>query len=258
MSTQSSHNFKTIYEFTIDVPKEVEREESVTEGDVTTIKKIKEIQPTPVWFCFKKPTRHDREEADLYRTEQWTKFMDRNILPEAILLKKYANYGGILNDFDKEKYAALRTSYVEATGEYQLARVQKKDEEALKLLNQVFMLRDQIIQFEREQNAFFENTAESKARTKLTEYSLLNYSYTKSAPDGQWVPYFKGATLDEKYDNMDALEETGDVTYYKVRDKLLFVASLYVAVGTSLSKEDVDAFEKQQASEIENAVPSAT
>lgn len=37
MSTQSSHNFKTLSEFTVHVPKEIEREESITEGDVTTI-----------------------------------------------------------------------------------------------------------------------------------------------------------------------------------------------------------------------------
>lgn len=250
MSIQSTHNFKTLSEFTIHVPKEVEVSDTIIEGDKTTTVKNKRVEPTPVTFCFKKPSRAEREEADLFRSAQWTYFLKKNVAPEAILLREYSNWGGILNEYDREKYATLRAGYVDANLEYERAVAAKDDAAAHTHLKAMFTMRDKIVQFEREQNGFFENSCESMARNRYTQYALLHFSYTRDSADKPWEPYFKGGTFDEKFDYLETLEDKSDVAYGKAVAKLLFVASLYTAANGGLTREDIDRIEKEQADAI--------
>lgn len=261
MSTQSTHNFKPLYEFTIEVQREVGKQDEHEENGVTTIVKTKVKEPAPVFVCFKKPSRAEREDADTYRAVQWQEYVKKGVLPEALLLKTYSNSGGILDDLQKAEYNGLRAKLLHTMEDYQRARVAK--EPIADLTEQILILRDKIIQFEREQNVFFENTAEAKARNKLTEYLVLHQSYKRDSVEKPWEPMFSGLTTEDRAVSLENAEENADEIYIKARERLWFISALYIQLGGDISKDDIAAFEKQpdekpNGSSSETVTPAAS
>ncbi len=246
-------SFKFIHEFSIATEREIDKTESREENGatVTTTTKVKES--TPHFFCFKKPSRVERENAEEYRAQQWGEYVKRGVLPTALLLKTYANGGGTFNDAQKADYHQLQETYVLKSQEYQLAVVQKEAGKASVALKELLLLREQIVELERSQSDFYENTAEAKAKFKMTEWLLLHLSYHRASPEAAWEPYFKGADLAAKLDNLDSLEESNDETYQKARSELTTVASiaaLFIMGGGVLTKESVEAFVKEIANPV--------
>lgn len=240
---------KTIYEFSVSIEKEVEKVETKTENgsEVTTKTKVKES--VPVYFAFKKPSRVERESVEEHRAAIWSKYViEKGIVSEAVLLKAYSNSGGILSEQDKKFYTEMRALLATKIKEYQ----DKPDTEENKsfresLMKEIMDLRDNIVTFERAQSAFFDNTAESKARVKAIEFIILNFSYFRHDAKNSWEQFFKGDSLERKYDDLDKKDEESDELYNKTKDKLSFVASLYFSLGSNLKKEDIDTFEKEFA-----------
>lgn len=244
------NDIKYIYEFSIDVLKEIEKTEQKEENGVITTITSKVKEKVPMFFAFKKPSRAEREDAEDYRVKMWGEFVKKGVMPEAILLKNYSNYGGILSDDQRKNYQKMRVDYGNKLELYQLSKI-SKDEKSSELMGEIITLRDNIISFEREQNTFFENTAEAKSRNKLIEYILLNMFYYKDNNDKLYEIYFKGNNLSEKYDFLEHLEETENEIYLKIRDRLAFVASLYVSLSGNIKKEDIEEFTNQL---IDNSV----
>ncbi len=236
------NNYKYIYEFEAKVEKEVTKVEKKEENGAITTVETKVKESVPVFFAFKKPSRAEREDAEEYRARKWGEFVKKGIMPEAILLKSYANYGGILDEEQKKYYIKIRASYAEKLERLQLAKISKDEEKSIELMSESLRLRDEIIEFERNQSAFFENTAEAKSRNKLIEYLILKLTYFKSSSDKQYEPYFKGEEVDEKLKFLENLEDSKDELILKVWGQLLFISSLYVSLGGDLKKEDIEEF----------------
>ncbi len=240
---------KYIYEFTAYVDKDVPKAETTTVDGVTTTVTTTVKERVPHYFAFKKPSRAEREDAEAFRASAWRKYVEKGLFPEAILLKTYENYGGILSESQNKAYREMRADTVLKMQDYQLAHIAKDEEKAKVIMNEIMGLRDSIVTFEREQSAFFENTAEAKARNKLIEYLMLWMSYHREDPSKPYAPYFDGADLDAKYVQLETREDSEDPLYSKARDRLAFVASLFVALNGNVTKQDVDEYTKEWAEE---------
>lgn len=241
------NNYKFIYEFTVDIEKEIEKT-TVEEKDgvkTSTTTKVKEL--SPIFFAFKKPSRNERESADEYRAMYWSKYVEAGILPQAILLKKYANNGGILSDEDRVNYQTMQLDlYNKMDNQKELKILKPDDKDGYeKIMLEIIDLRGKILEFEKNQTSFFDNTAEAKSHIKYLEYLILNLCYTKSTSDGTWIQFFPGDTMNKKLDFLESLEENETHIYQKVKNKFIFLASIYVSLGGNVKKEDIDKFEKE-------------
>lgn len=229
---------KSLYSFTVDKEVEVEKTETneVDGLKTTTTKKVKEKRP--IEFVFKKPSRADKEEAEIVRAAYLSEYIRRGIMTEAILLKTYANQGGIMDEGQKKLYTQYNLDLFAKKNEYQLVSAEK--EKADVILKEIVELQRKITELQYDQNIFFENTAEFKAKTKLIEYLCVFLTYIRHEGK-EPEPYFKGVTFEEKIVSLNALEDEDDEIYVQIRGKLLLVASLYVHLSGNVKPSDIEA-----------------
>lgn len=245
-------NIKTLYTFTVLsdklVDEAVERVENAGTPEEKVITETTKVnKPTPTYFAFKKLSRAERENAEEERASWWSKYVEKGILPEALLLKTYANLGGILSEDQKEQYTTDRVDLSLKIDELMILKATKDvtKEAVASLTGEMIDLRDKIIRFEQEQSSFFENTAEAKSRVKVSEYLTLFQSYARDSDEKPWVPYFKGNTVAEKLDSMEKLEEDNDIIYNEARPQLVFLASFLLNSNYIATTADIDEYLKQ-------------
>lgn len=240
--------FVPLYEFTVALPKEVDQTNTRVEGDKTVVETTKVTKTINVPVSFKRPSRMEKEEADVERAVWETHFITKGVLPRALLLKHYANYGGILSEDEKKGYDKMQADFLLA--ETELRRLQVNEPEnkeaieatALRLVD----LKQQILDFQQERAVFFNNTAENMARQKLIEWYVLWLSYYKPVnPDesfGEWVPLFPGKNTTEKLASFDKLAEEDSPLLTKSRALLEFVGTVLANAGGAVSKEEIAEF----------------
>ena len=211
--------------------KEVKREENGQE--------VKEL--IPVYFAVKKPSRFEKEEAELIRAEYLSKFIRRGVMPEAVLSKTYSDQGGTMDEFEKTNLLNLNIQLYEGTAEFQrLSAAPDKDQSLIDTeLRKIITVKDQITTLQQRQSAYYENTAEFKAKTKLIEYLFTTLTVWREKETDEWKSYFSGDTFDNKLDLIEELEEKNDEIYMKVKNKLIFIISLFVHMGGNVAPEDV-------------------
>lgn len=246
-------NIKTLYTFSVLTDKLVDEVTTKVENAGTPEERIvsetvKVNKPVPIHFAFKKPSRAERENAEEERASWWSKYVERGILPEALLLKTYANLGGILSEEQKKDYTEDRVQLSIKIEELMIEKAMKEPnkEYISQLTTEMINLRDKIIRFEQEQSTFFENTAEAKSRVKLSEYLVLHQSYTRDSEESPWVPYFKGNKTIEKLAEMERLEDSDEI-YRQAGPQLFFLASFLINSNYSATKDDIDEFLKQNS-----------
>ena len=250
----SNPTHKSIYEFTVytekDVPKtETSEVDGKTVSVTTTVK-----EKAATFFSFRKPSRAERDEADEYRVQEWTRLIKKGVMAEGLLSKEYSNNGGILSDTQLEHRMALKVHLIAKMEDHKRLVSENDSKGAIAALSDIVKIREEIIQAENEVNAFYENTAEARARNKLTEYLVVNFSYFRDAPDKEWEPFFKGNTLEARRDYLEQLNENKDALFLQAWERLLFVAALYISLSGNLTKEDIVAFEK----DITSASPDSS
>lgn len=238
---------KSLYEFKVVLPVEKEvAETKETDGVKTTIyNKVKE--DINYSFMIKKPTRSEREEAELVRVQYFSEYTKRGILTQAMLSKTYANYGGVLSDEEVKHYSGLRVELYEKLKAFELAssagQASKELNEAqLKEINELQM---KLTRFEYDQGNFFNNTAEAKARNKLIEYLVLTLTFFKKQDDIDYKPFFAGEAFEDKLKVLEKVEDENEPLYNLVRDKLAFVTSLFVSMGGNIERADIEKYEKE-------------
>lgn len=240
----STNNIKILYSFPVNVEREIEEITTREEAGKVITETIKVKKIVPVYFAVKQPSRSDRERAEEERAIWWSKYFDMGIKTEAMLIKSYANDGGILSDAQRMQYAETKSLLLQKMEEYELLKVVKKDDtEAIsKTRLELINLRDRILRFEQEQATFFENTAESKARIKLAEWLVVNLSYYRDSEDKPWIPYFTGSNHAEKMALMEKLEDTNDELYRLAQPQLYFVVSFLISSNFSATKTNIDEY----------------
>ena len=132
--------FKTLYQFTIDEEKMVDKESKRTNkktGEVTiTKKKVK--QKVPIEIKIKRPSRRQLEDAELQYSIEISKCVKQGILTKAMLAKKYADTGGTFSEDGFKEYWKLYTRILELQNEYmKLDTVDKPDTKQKKRLEQL-------------------------------------------------------------------------------------------------------------------------
>lgn len=250
MSTNKS--FVPLYEFKVSLPKEVDQTHTRIEGEGAAAKTVTEVtkvtRQVSVPVCLKRPSRVEREEADVERAVWETHFVTRGVLPSALLLKVYANHGGILSDDQKKAYHKLLADYDLADLELRRLLINETDNKTLIEATALLKvdLKQQIMDFQQEQAVFFNNTAESKARQKLIEWLVLHLSYSQEVKSdeslGEWAPLFAGKTTEDKLVSFDRLVEDESPLFAKARSMLEFLATVLASSDGTVSKEEVEAF----------------
>lgn len=225
-----STKMRFLYEFTIQSPKEVTEQVTRTEGDKVITEATKVTRNVSVPFALKVPSRMEREDIDVERSIWWSRYVERGILPTALVNKIYSNNGGILDNVDQVILAEYQARFMEAEVELKRLEVNEPtNKEALEAARLAFMKhRNAILRIQTDNAVFFENTAEAKARDKVIEWVLLHMTYYRPAKEdgsnGEWTPFFAGQTTEDKLTAFDAMVEKGDDLWDKARDILRFLA----------------------------------
>lgn len=237
--------YKSLYEFKITKETEVDKttvreEEGKTISETTKVK-----EKTPIWFSIKSPSRIERELAEEERAAWWSRYVEKGILPAALLLKTYANYGGILSKEDAAYYYTLQQELLSIERKSSQIAINEKDkiDELADLDKRFIDVRKLILDFEEKQAVFFDNTAEAKARFKMIHYMVLHLSNYKTDENKDWEAFFKGTTTEEKLAYQDKLIESSDEIYSKSYPILELVAGLYAA-GGGFNKDSLDQYLK--------------
>ena len=230
---------KELYKFSIEIEKEIEKVDTKEENGqkITTTQMVKE--KVPIEFIIKKPSRSEKEEAEIIRAALLSSFIRRGVMPEAVLSKTYSDQGGIMDEIDKKHYADLTFRLSKKIEEFQLINQKEEKDKSEICLKEIIELRKDLTSFQYQQSSFFENTAEYKARTKLIEYLFTLLVYWKFDTKQDIQPYFKGNNFDERLKSLELLEDNDDEVYLKIRDRALFVISLYTHTGGSVNQEDI-------------------
>lgn len=241
-------SFPIFHAFDVSVTREIDQVNTRVEDGKTITETTKVTKPVSVPFCLKLPSRMESEEADIVRAVWWTKFMERGVITEALLIKKYTNEGGTLPDEYRKLLEQLQAEFLEVQVKLAEAESLHKDEpDILRPLRiRFFELREKITEIHRSQSPYFENTAEAKARQKHIEWLVLNMSYYKQVkPDetvGEWEPFFVGKTVDEKLDCYDKMVEKKDELLMNAKDMLTLLATFYSSSGGNISSEEISDF----------------
>jgi hypothetical protein len=236
-------------EFAVDIEKEIDVTTTRIEGDKTIEETVKTKTKVAVPFGFKRPSRAESQDADIERSVWETKFVTAGILPRALLLKTYANYGGILSDNDRERYLKMQKDLLDVQDRLAALRADKDNAEIDSLKIRFLTLRQEILDFEQEQSAFFSNTAEAKARDKLIEWLAVHMTYYRPIDDkgepGEWTPFFAGKTTEEKLAALDEVVESDNELWAKAANRITFMATIVASGGdpkaaAEFFKADVD------------------
>lgn len=242
---------KTIYKFSVAI-EEKQKIKTVEEKDGQTVTVEKEENVSvPVYFYIKRPSKLEREEGDIIRSAHLSYCIQKGILTEAMLQKTYANYGGVLSDEEHKYYADLLANLKTETANFALLNAETSDatEEQKKAnFDRIIDIRKKIISFQSDQEQFFQNTAEAKARLKFIEYLTLTLTYF--GRDGQEPKrFFEGDTYEDRIATLSKMEDSEDVMYLKVRDRLTLLYSVLVAADGNITQEEMSQIEKENFDE---------
>lgn len=221
---------RLLYEFTVNVARDVDETNTRVEDGKVISETSKVKRNVSVPFALKVPSRMEREDIDVERSIWWSRFVERGILPTALVNKIYSNNGGILDHVDQVLLAQYQAKFMAA--EVELKRLEVNEPTnvvALEAARLAFMQhRNAILRIQTDNAVFFENTAEAKARDKVIEWVLLHMTYYRPAKEdgtnADWTPFFIGQTTEDKLAYFDALVEKGDDLWDKARDILRFLA----------------------------------
>lgn len=242
-----------IYSFSINEVREVEETEISKDesgNEIKTTKKVK--KEVPVEFGIKRPTRSLRDEAELFYGARYAEAVKSGLMPEAVLNKRVKDGGGVFDDEDKTKYAALYVDLTNLEREYQnillvpeTDRTEEQKNNLLETSQKMQSLRGELKNYTQTQTSLFNNTADSFARNKTIIWWFLTLS-TKINND-KVEPLFVGKNYTERlanYDNVVENFETPNTLVLEACEKLLtFVTVWYF--GAVSDQESFDKFMKE-------------
>lgn len=241
-----SKKFKPLYEFTID--KEEPREERTDNPDGTfTVKKVN--AKVPYKFCLKTPSRQDRDHAELFYFRQMNEASKAGLVPEAVLIKRLNDNGGLLSEHDRkllvEHGAKIADKQSEIAGlEIKSIREESDAEKLATLRKELDTLQDDLKKYSKTygqlEASTLESSAENWVRNKLIRYYALNLLYKFENND--WARYFEGDTFEDRLQKYYELDDLGlelDKFTSDMLSEAFFAAAYFVAAGT-VSKELLD------------------
>lgn len=235
---------KELFSFNITVNKEVEKTETKEENGqtITVTQKVKE--DVPVRIIIKQPSRKNMEDADLQYSIEMSNCVKKGILTKGMLTKKYSDTGGSLSEEDAIELNKLYSMVI--SWQNDLTRVNSKsevDKEAeTALIDKILVAKARIVQLESDNQTLFNNTADTIAQNNVIRWFCLNMAHTQVMPNGNIEPMFKGLTLEDKINNLYAMDEAEDPIYKKAYRKLATFVSFWY-FSKNAQKEDFEKLE---------------
>lgn len=242
-----------LYSFEVKTVKEVEKTtvvvDEATKEETKITKKVKE--ETPVRIVIKRPTRRQVEKADVQYATKLSEYMRAGILTRAMVTKKYADTGGVLTE-DEAKYltsrykklADIQKDFVNLSVKIDVLTEEQKQKlgEVTEEINQI---RKEIAEIESNYSFIFQHTADMKASNHVILFYSLVLTYIEDNKDDkpELTPFFKGSSFEDKLDDFYAKEESGDLFYLQVMQKLKYFMAFWYN-GAIASKDDFVKLEK--------------
>lgn len=235
---------KELFDFTINVNREVDKSETREEDGktITVTSKVKE--DVPIRIIFKQPSRRDIEEADLQFSVEMSNCVKKGILTKGMLVKKYSDTGGMLSDGDNQRLTDLYVLIGKLQREYTSLslKTNRSQQEEDAILEKISAARKEAVEIETQYLTLFNHTADVIAQNNIIRWFCLNMTY-KQEQGGNIVPFFNGNTVEEKFDHMTKLDDDEDEIYEKTYKKLAtFVTFWYYSKNAT--KQDFKQLEK--------------
>ncbi len=208
-------------------------------------------QPDTIYaFAIKKPNATERDIASETRSQYTSYYMEKGLLPEAVLRKKLSDLGGVVSQTEGKSYLESQLQLLTLESEYQLLKSEGKEEESKVVFAQWNDTKRRIIAFETEQNMSLENSAEAKARDKMIQYYIYQLLYWLPKPDStDYVPYFTGKDFEEKTAYAYNLDDNEDALYHRVVPLTqLFISYMLYSRGPA-NPDDINALPKEMGLE---------
>ncbi len=239
---------KTVYQFPVTLQqKKVVKDVKEENGTKTTVEVEKEI-PTSYTFFLKRPSRAEREEADIERAAHLSYCIQRGVITEAVLSKTYANLGGVLSNEDQKYYAGLLYTLKEETEKFHKLALESNtatEEEKRANFDLLMSTRKKIIDFQMEQEEFFSNTAETKAKVKYIEVLMMLLTYFQDESGADPKPFFAGADYREKLASAEKMEENNDPLFLAVKERLSFLYSVLVSSDGAITEAELKKIDEE-------------
>lgn len=229
-----------LYEFTVTekTNKTVKKPQTIDGKDVVV--ETTETVESPVKFLFKKPTRIDTREAELFYAMRVNYYIqEKKLMTRAMLLNKYSDNGGLISDSSSKELAKVQARLYEVQEELIVAGTQPKKavkQKIKKLKDEFALLQNQIIELHQYKTSLFSLTAESKAETDLTTWFAVNFIYFRRENDDV-QKMFGGSTFEEQENAYFELEENPTPIYSAAKEKIALTSALY-AYNMGISAEE--------------------
>ena len=236
---------KYLYQFTVPKIENTEVQETRVENgeEIKITKKEKKIVEKK--FGLLSPKRSKIEEGEMYYASKVSENIKNGILPTAILIRKFDEQGGFLSDSELKYQNSLRDDSIEISRKIQELTTENKTiaSEKIKaennekidiLIDQYYALQEELVKIQQTVDAFFEQSAEIKARNKTIIWWILNLAYDLN--DDKEEFFFRGKTLEDKLNSLDDLEESNEEYLGYMVKKFSYLTSYWF--GTKINKED--------------------
>lgn len=249
------NNIKTLYTFSIDIEKEVEKSETVTVDGQTYDRKVKIKEKTPLRFALKKPSRNELEDARLFYGIEYNKAITDGFLTKGMMVNKYANTtGGIFSQNEAKELLHLLKHREALDLELKQASSVNASKETLdEITAKVLSISRQILEIELSNQSLFQHTAENKAKEKTITYMFYALSFVERGD--KWAPLFEGddESVGRRFALRQAkhfdLEDKEDPVLLQVRDRFLNLFAHYYE-GLASTEEDFKRVEDELLSRI--------
>jgi len=244
---------KSIYTFNIEKIAKITEKRQEKYTDESGIEKERSISETveksiPVEILIRQPNRKQIQEAEMVFSIEMSKCIKQGVLTKAMLLNKYSDTGGLVNQKDSEelnagyeKYSQLQIEIVNLGLKPESERTQEEKDLISTKQSDLIDVRREIVERETSYLNLFNHTADTKAQNRSILWYVLSLSFYKDSSKNHtdFIPIFPGKTLEEKEDYLYSLEEKEDELYTKTYNKLASVVSFWFFTG-KIDKEEFD------------------
>jgi hypothetical protein len=234
---------KRIYEFTVNKEETLEEESVENKKDGTTVTTAKDVKKdVPYKFFLRRPTRAMTDEAELYYGVRLAEGIKAGLLTRALLEKRFENDGGTRSDDENEEYKKVieklqgfhkEQSKILEVGEKKRTPAQKK--KLKELDKEIKPARRALRDLQMEEDSLYEETAESRARSKVILWWMLNLAYEEK--DGKGNEFFGEGDLETKFERYDEIDEGDEIFDVIVARKFAYYVSFWF-VGRPNSQEE--------------------
>lgn len=240
---------KTLYAFSTVIHEDKVIEETKNENGVeTTIKKTEKVE-TPVKIIIFRPSRRQKEEADMEYSRHLYYCIDNGIYTKQQIAKKYNDTGGDLSKPEVDEYIRLNNELVSKIRDVEIwsgkdpsTLTDEEKSKSITAISGLTMAKQDLIEFETQRAAIFDHTADQKAFYRVLSWFKLMLTHKEI--NGKIEPLFPGSSFEEKLDKYEELVENEDEILLNVDQKLSGIIAFWFT-SQAVTQEDFKPIEEE-------------